>query len=161
MAKNLTDMITTGPRCDYDVLRHLFTSKERDAETGLDYFGARYLSSAQGRMTSPDPYMIVIAAANREQLDSYLGNPQNWNRYAYAFNNPLRFIDPTDLDPISLSDCQKDSECTVVKLNVIFDKDADIYDKNGNLLQEYQPTLDTRSFTPHPSVPISMRHFPQ
>ena len=31
-----------------------FTSKERDAETGLDYFGARYFSSAQGRFTSPD-----------------------------------------------------------------------------------------------------------
>ena len=34
-----------------------FTSKERDAETGLDYFGARYMSSAQGRFTSPDPLM--------------------------------------------------------------------------------------------------------
>ncbi len=32
-----------------------FTGKERDAETGLDYFGARYMSSAQGRFTSPDP----------------------------------------------------------------------------------------------------------
>ena len=31
-----------------------FTSKERDAETGLDYFGARYFSGAQGRWTSPD-----------------------------------------------------------------------------------------------------------
>ena len=31
-----------------------FTGKERDAETGLDYFGARYMSSAQGRWTSPD-----------------------------------------------------------------------------------------------------------
>jgi RHS repeat-associated protein len=32
-----------------------YTGKERDAETGLDYFGARYMSSAQGRFTSPDP----------------------------------------------------------------------------------------------------------
>lgn len=31
-----------------------FTGKERDAETGLDYFGARYFSGAQGRFTSPD-----------------------------------------------------------------------------------------------------------
>ncbi len=31
-----------------------FTGKERDAETGLDYFGARYMSAAQGRFTSPD-----------------------------------------------------------------------------------------------------------
>jgi RHS repeat-associated protein len=35
-----------------------FTSKERDAETGLDYFGARYFSGAQGRFTSPDPPLL-------------------------------------------------------------------------------------------------------
>ncbi len=34
-----------------------FTGKERDAETGLDYFGARYYSGAQGRFTSVDPAM--------------------------------------------------------------------------------------------------------
>ena len=63
-----------------------FTGKERDAETGLDYFGARYLSSAQGRFTSPDP---VMSAPER------LRDPQQFNRYAYARNNPLRFLDPT------------------------------------------------------------------
>ena len=72
-----------------------FTGMLRDAETassamsnGLDYFGARYFSAAQGRMTSPDPFMIMTQAENREQLDAYLSNPQNWNRYAYALNNP-------------------------------------------------------------------------
>jgi RHS repeat-associated protein len=58
-----------------------FTSKERDAETGLDFFGARYFSSAQGRFTSPDPPL----------LDQHIGNPQSWNLYAYGRNNPLRF----------------------------------------------------------------------
>jgi RHS repeat-associated protein len=37
-----------------DTNRIRFTGKERDAETGLDYFGARYMSSAQGRWTTPD-----------------------------------------------------------------------------------------------------------
>ncbi|HEV8370417.1 MAG TPA: RHS repeat-associated core domain-containing protein [Pyrinomonadaceae bacterium] len=32
------------------------TSKERDNETGLDYFLARYYSSAMGRFTSPDEF---------------------------------------------------------------------------------------------------------
>lgn len=42
--------------CLYDSgRRSRSTGKERDAETGLDYFGARYMSSAQGRFTSPDP----------------------------------------------------------------------------------------------------------
>ena len=38
-----------------DNVRQKFTSKERDNETGLDYFGAHYNSSAQGRFTSCDP----------------------------------------------------------------------------------------------------------
>ncbi|MBK7926931.1 MAG: RHS repeat-associated core domain-containing protein [Bryobacterales bacterium] len=71
-----------------------FTGKERDAETGLDYFGARYMSAAQGRFTSPDPFSILQEAKDREELDEYLADPQNWNRYAYVGNNPLKFIDP-------------------------------------------------------------------
>jgi len=62
-----------------------FTGKERDAETGLDYFGARYLSAAQGRWTSPDaPF-----------ADQHPGDPQSWNLYSYVRNNPVAFVDPT------------------------------------------------------------------
>lgn len=60
-----------------------FTGKERDAETGLDYFGARYFSGAQGRFTSPDaPF-----------ADQRPEDPQSWNLYSYVRNNPLRYID--------------------------------------------------------------------
>ena len=62
-----------------------FTGKERDSESGLDYFGARYYGSALGRFTSADP------------LGGELANPQSLNRYAYALNNPLRFTDPTGM----------------------------------------------------------------
>ncbi|MCC6487564.1 MAG: hypothetical protein IT364_08680, partial [Candidatus Hydrogenedentes bacterium] len=41
-------------------------------ETGLDYFGARYFSGAQGRWTSPDPFNIILDAESREQFDAYL-----------------------------------------------------------------------------------------
>ena len=78
---------TTTTAYGYDPLEVLFTSKERDAETGLDYFGARYFSGAQGRFTSPDPLM---ASAN-------VGDPQSWNRYTYGRNNPLRYNDPLGL----------------------------------------------------------------
>ena len=62
-----------------------FTGKERDAETVLDYFGARYMSAAQGRFTSPDaPF-----------ADQHVADPQSWNLYSYVRNNPLRFVDPT------------------------------------------------------------------
>ena len=46
------------------VRRQQFTSKERDIETGLDYFLARYYSSPQGRFTSIDPYNIVLERQN-------------------------------------------------------------------------------------------------
>jgi RHS repeat-associated protein len=60
-----------------------FTGKERDSESGLDYFGARYMSGAQGRFTSPDaPF-----------ADQQPGDPQSWNLYIYVRNNPLALVD--------------------------------------------------------------------
>ena len=83
-----------------------FTGKERDTESGLDYFGARYFSGAGGRFTSVDPYEInqeVMRADSQDQreelLNSYIGDPQVWNRYAYTLNNPLKYIDPDGLCP--------------------------------------------------------------
>jgi RHS repeat-associated protein len=68
-----------------DGVRQKFTEKERDNETGLDYFGARYYASTQGRFTSPDEFW----------KDSQIGDPQSWNKYAYVRNNPLSYIDPS------------------------------------------------------------------
>ena len=79
-----------------------FTGKERDAETGFDYLGARYFSGAQGRFTSPDP---LIASAKLE-------DPQTWNRYVYARNNPLRYTDPLGLYPSPAYNCSdQNSSC--------------------------------------------------
>jgi RHS repeat-associated protein len=69
-----------------------FTGKERDQETGLDYFGARYMSAAQGRFTSPDPFNPTDELVGQE-FDDYLANPQYWNKYAYSLNNPLKYKD--------------------------------------------------------------------
>ncbi len=65
--------------------RYKFTGKERDAESGLDDFGARYYASNLGRFVSPD---LIFA-------DQQPSDPQSWNLYTYVRNNPLRFIDPT------------------------------------------------------------------
>ena len=65
-----------------DGTRQRFTQKERDSESGLDYFLARYYSSAQGRFTGVDTGKFELI------------NPQTWNRYRYGLNNPLRYIDP-------------------------------------------------------------------
>ena len=80
-------------------VRSRSTGKERDAETGLDYFGARYMSAAQGRFTSPDaPF-----------ADQHPEDPQSWNLYAYARNNPLVFVDPTG-EAIELTGDQKERD---------------------------------------------------
>jgi len=69
-----------------------FTGKERDAETAFDYFDARYYRNVWGRFTSADPAF---------RMDTFRGDPQLWNRYAYARQNPLRFIDPHGLEVVA------------------------------------------------------------
>jgi RHS repeat-associated protein len=67
-----------------------FTGKERDSESGLDNFGARYDSSSLGRFISPDAGPFDLS------------NPQSLNRYTYALNNPLRFIDPSGNEVVDI-----------------------------------------------------------
>jgi RHS repeat-associated protein len=107
------DYLYDGLSCDYDRtaavmmdcshmfnsaasnLPSQFTGKERDAETGLDFFKARYYSGAEGRFSSPDP--LNIFALKPEQFSRFIADPQHWNKYAYVLNNPLRFTDPLGL----------------------------------------------------------------
>ncbi len=65
-----------------------FGGKERDPESGLDYSGARYYASLSGRFTTVDP----------GHVGGDLADPQSWNSYAYARNNPLRFVDTDGLE---------------------------------------------------------------
>jgi RHS repeat-associated protein len=66
---------------------HDFTGKERDSESGLDNFGARYDSSSMGRFMSADPDDLSGAM--------HMEDPQSWNGYSYVRNNPLNLTDPT------------------------------------------------------------------
>jgi RHS repeat-associated protein len=65
---------------------HQFTGKERDPESNLDNFGARYDSSQLVRFMSPDPTGIAMANPS---------DPQELNLYGSIRNNPLTFVDPT------------------------------------------------------------------
>jgi RHS repeat-associated protein len=65
-----------------------FTGKERDAESALSYFEARYLGSVVGRFISTDP--AVADPALTEAFD-----PQAINAYSYGKNNPVVQKDPT------------------------------------------------------------------
>ncbi len=94
-----------------------FTGKERDAESGLDNFGARYNSSSMGRFMSPDP------------LGGHQEDPQTMNRYTYVRNNPLNLTDPTGLDWYLGCTSSDHSGCTQLS-----DKDKTWVqaDKSGN-----------------------------
>ena len=70
-----------------DSVNQKFTGKERDSESGLDWFGARYYGATLGRFTSPD-----------DGSDQDPANPQSWNLYSYVRNNPLTNVDPTGQD---------------------------------------------------------------
>lgn len=116
---------TTAQGYVTDNVAQKFTSKERDAETGLDYFGARYYGSTQGRFTTPDPYMPSAEVTN----------PQTWNRYTYVLNNPLKYVDPTGLSYSDLDDAQRK----------LFQTYADQYNKANKTklsLEQAYNTLD-------------------
>jgi RHS repeat-associated protein len=62
-----------------------FSGKEREAYSGLDYFGARHYDHNRYRFISVDPIINKAEA---------LVNPQLWNLYAYSKNNPITYYDP-------------------------------------------------------------------
>ncbi len=93
-----------------DAVRQQFTSKERDIETGLDYFLARYYSSVQGRFTSPDEFAggpdelfnFANDAAENPTFYADLSDPQSLNKYQYTYNNPINLVDEDGHCPICL-----------------------------------------------------------
>jgi len=98
---------------------HKFTGKELD-ETGLYYFGARYNDKSLGRFLSTDPVLNIG------------DDPQNLNPYIYCKNNPLRFVDPSGLEPheVTTEEIMKKSENSdnviVALVGIIAEKDVTI-----------------------------------
>lgn len=102
-----TSLGIIGPLYDGDV-RSRYTGKERDTESGLDYFAARYYGSSMGRFMSPDfggpmgdSYPDPVPWADLE-------NPQSLNLYGYGFNNPLS---NTDDDGHDVNICDNNGNC--------------------------------------------------
>ena len=72
------DILSGGTKSKF-----LYTGQEKDTETNLNYYNARYYSSDMRRFTQPDTII----------QDAY--SPQTLNRYSYVLNNPLKYTDPT------------------------------------------------------------------
>jgi RHS repeat-associated protein len=95
------DFFPYGGEIDHTITctqNYKFTGKERDSESGLDNFIKRYFGSNFGRFMAPDAFY----------KDSHVGDPQSWNEYAYARNNPLRYVDPKGETATVSSSCSTD-----------------------------------------------------
>ncbi len=66
-----------------DIVNRTYTGHEEDLESDLIYAGARYYDPQIGRFITPDSFIQSPE------------DPQSFNRYAYARNNPIRFVDPS------------------------------------------------------------------
>ena len=126
-----------SPGVDAGLNSLLFTGQYHDFETDLDYFGARYYASAQGRFTSPD---------DGDGPDSP-GSPQSLDLYGYVENNPTNAVDPDGHDCVftqgnyayvRTGDCSGISNGTYVPGTV--DPHSGSYDPNTHTLSvNYTP----------------------
>lgn len=86
-----------------------FTGKQEDKSNGLSYFGARWYDPVLGRFTGIDPVGFKT------------GNIHSFNRYAYANNNPYKYVDPDGRDSVTIGYCR--IVCGEIKYQRKFSKD--------------------------------------
>ena len=146
LAKQPTGLIEeTAP--GIDKLPFRFTGKELDEETGLYYYGARYLDPKYSRWLSGDPALGEYipkapideeAKKHNENLPGMGGvfNVVNLHVYHYAGNNPIKYVDPDG----RTAKYSIDEESTTVTIQV----DIVIYgnDATDALAKEYQTGIE-------------------
>ena len=113
-----------------DKLPFRFTGKEMDEETGLYYYGARYLDPKYSRWLSGDPALgdyIPSAGADSSELAGMGGvyNTVNLHLYHYAGNNPIKYIDPTGRDDLYY-------DVNGQYLNTVASETNDVYLRQGS-----------------------------
>ena len=96
--------------------RYNFTGKERDSESDLDYFGARYLDYNNGRWMKPDLISVRVY------------NPQTLNKYLYCINNPVNYI-----DYLGLLEENYEGEADYIFTSPIIVKDKYLFHSHFNL----------------------------
>ena len=142
-----------------DTNHYKFTGKERDAESGLDEFGARYYASGLGRWYSPDwsdePEPIPY---------SQEGDPQSLNLYSYTRNNPAAIVD-TDGHELKIADDLKSTIATMREESSTFNAELAAHEGPGppNLTYQVGPTPNDPNGQPSDAstnVPLAVTHEP-
>ena len=127
-------------------LPYKFSAKELDEETGLYYYGTRYLDPKTSIWISSDPalgeYTPAAGKWNSKDAGSLSGmggvyNHINFHLYHYAGNNPVRYTDPNGMEVTDLDDAQK----TIVldKLNEAKNSLSDLSTKLQNYINDDNP----------------------
>ncbi|MGO9270723.1 MAG: RHS repeat-associated core domain-containing protein [Terriglobia bacterium] len=96
--------------------------RQRDIGTGLDYTLNRMYPSWQGRWLTPDPGGKNVVS---------LGDPQTWNMYAYARNNPTTLTDPSGL--YTLACASGDKRCAKAAADWEKNRQKDLRSKHGDV----------------------------
>jgi len=73
---------------------YTYTGKERDKDSGLYYYGARYYDPEIGRWLTKDLNQNMLPAMR------HLRNAQKLSRYSYVLNNPMTLIDIWGLEGV-------------------------------------------------------------
>ncbi len=144
----------------------MFVGKEKDHETGLYYFDARYMEAKIGRFVSTNPVGAVDPWTG-EVNQLVLMNPQRLNAYAYGLNNPYRYVDPDGENAIAIAALQAMILSSLIyatgktvqdvynankdnKYNLYSDNAAD-GDANTNSGDDVGATPETSPTTPDPN----------
>ena len=89
-----------------------FTGKEQDSETGLYYYGARYLDAKTSRWLSADPavaeYVPAAGGKNGSLPNGGVYNFFNLHVFHYSNNNPVKYTDPDGRTPVDYEKRVKD-----------------------------------------------------
>ncbi len=83
---------------------HKYTGHEYDIDTGLNFMQARYQHGGEGRFWQQDP---IVREIDNSKLELLILDPQRWNSYSYASNNPLKYIDPDGKFNIKTGEVEK------------------------------------------------------
>lgn len=114
-------------------LAYQFLQKERDAESGFQYFEMRYLAGRLGRFLSVDPL-------TGEWPRDALLDPQMLHPYAYSRNNPVTYVDPDGNIPEEKKKISRPSWLGWLP-TIDFEKASDRSGRMGAFLTSFKKTL--------------------
>jgi RHS repeat-associated protein len=127
---------------------HKFTGKERDAESNLDYFGARYYASNVGRFSTPDsPF-----------ADQHAEDPQSWNLYAYTRNNPLNFVETNGREIKYATDLKNPDDVKAVVSAMLTSPDPNVRSQLSAYDGKDKPDLIIQSGNLNPNGPLTVKN---